>query len=176
MGHSMIDQLLTTGIDIKSNAFVLGDGSEIGCSIYDTNGTDRYKSLNETFYKKADGCLLVYDITNRRSFDQIKDYYIPKIKEKCHKNIIILLLGNKKDMKEMRKVSWEEGNALALENNYIFKEASCIENENVFDTFQNIIENTFNKKKNNWNNDNDNISLISNRHKNLNKVRKTKCC
>ena len=174
----MIDQLTTTGIDIKFNAFLLSDGSEIGCSIYDTNGTDRYKPLNETFYKKADGCLLVYDITNRRSFEQIKDYYIPKIKEKCQKNIFILLLGNKNDMEEKRIVSFQEGNDLALENNYFFKEASCIENEdeNVFGSFQNIIENTFNIKKNNWNNDNDTISLISNRHKNFNKERKTKCC
>ena len=176
MGHSMIDQLSTNGVDVKFNAFLLSDGSEIGCAIYDTNGTDRYKSLNETFYKKADGCLLVYDITNRRSFEQIKDYYIPKIKEKCQKNIFILLLGNKNDMKEKRKVSFEEGNDLALENNYIFKEASCIENENVFESFQNIIENTFNIKKKNWSNDNDTISLISNLHKNLNKERKTKCC
>ena len=176
MGHSMIDQLSTTGVDVKSNAFLLPDGSEIGCLIYDTNGTDRYKLLNETLYKKVDGCLLVYDITNRRSFEQIKDYYIPKRKEKCQQNIVILLLGNKNDMKEKRKVSYEEGNDLALENNFIFKEVSCIENENVFEIFQNIIENTFNIKKQNWNSDNDNISLRSNHHRNLNNERKIKCC
>ena len=174
MGHSMIFQLSTTGVDVRCNAFLLPDDSEIGCTLYDTNGTDRYKSLNETLYKKADGCLLVYDITNRRSFEQIKDYYIPKIKEKCQQNIFILLLGNKNDMEDKRIVSFKEGNTLALENKFIFKEVSCIKNENVFETFQNIIENTFNIKKKNWNNDNDNISLSSNRHKNLN--RKTKCC
>ena len=176
MGHSMIDQLLTTGIDIKSNAFVLGDGSEIGCSIYDTNGTDRYKSLNETLYKKVDGCLLVYDITNRRSFEQIKEYYIPTIKEKCQQNISILLLGNKNDMEKKRIVSFQEGENLAFENKFIFKEVSCFKNKDIFEAFQNIIENTFNIKKNNWKDDNDNISLSSNRHRNLREKGKFKCC
>lgn len=175
MGYSMVDHLSTTGLDQKYNTFKLSDGSLIGCIIYDTNGTDRYRLLNETYFKKVDGCLLVYDITNRRSFEQIKDYFIPAIKEKCKRNIYTLLLGNKSDMADKRKISFEEGYELAAENNFRFKEASCFENKNVSESFQSIIENTYYEKKNNWSILDDSITLNTNRHINLNNKRK-KCC
>ena len=76
----MTNQLSTMGLEKKYNTYKLSDGSIIGCTIFDTNGTDRYRFLNETYYKKSDGCLIVYDITNRRSFDEIEKYYIPKLK------------------------------------------------------------------------------------------------
>lgn len=176
MGYSMTNQLSTMGLEEKYNTYKLSDGSTIGCTIFDTNGTDRYRFLNETYYKKIDGCLIVYDITNRRSFDEIEKYYIPKLKEKCKKNIATVLLGNKKDMEDKRKVSLEEGDDLAKKYNFIFKEASCFENINVFDVFQTIIENTFYEKRKNSNNqDEDSISLSIDRHVKLNR-RKTGCC
>lgn len=172
----MTEQLSTTGLEQKYNAFKLSDGSSIGCIIYDTNGTDRYKLLNETLFKKADGLLLVYDVTNRRSFEKINDYYFPKIKELCKKNIYILLLGNKNDMGEKRKVTIEEGNEFALNNNCNFKEVSCFENVTVFDAFQNIIENSFYEKKRNWNNDNESLILNRNNHRNINMKNRIGCC
>ena len=97
--------------------------------------------------KKIDGCLIIYDITNRRSFEEIEKYYIPKLKEKCKKDIFILLLGNKNDLGDKRKISYEEGKELALKYNFFFKEVSCLENINVFLTFQKIIEKLFMKRK-----------------------------
>ena len=177
MGYSMIHQLSTLGLEEKYNTYKLSDGSIIGCTIFDTNGTDRYRFLNETYYKKSDGCLIVYDITNRRSFDEIEKYYIPKLKEKCKKNIVTVLLGNKKDMEDKRKVSIEEGEDLATKYNFIFREASCLENKNVFDVFQTIIENTFyEKRKDNNNQDEDSISLNINRHIKLKRRKKFGCC
>lgn len=173
----MTNQLSTMGLEEKYNIYKLSNGSIIGCTIFDTNGTDRYRFLNETYYKKIDGCLIVYDISNRRSFDEIEKYYIPKLKEKCKKNIVTVLLGNKKDMEDKRKISFEEGNELAKKYNFIFKEASCFENINVFDVFQTIIEKTFYDKREDINNnrDDDSISLSIDRHINLNR-RKFKCC
>ena len=176
MGCSMTNQLSTIGLKEKYNAYKLSDGSFISCTIFDTNGIDRYRLLNETYYKKIDGCLIVYDITNRRSFYEIEKYYIPKLKEKCKKNIFTVLLGNKKDMEDKRKVSIEEANEIAKKYNFIFKEASCFENINVFDVFQTIIENTFyEKRKDNNNQNEDSISLSIDRHINANR-RKFKCC
>lgn len=173
----MTNQLSTMGLEEKYNIYKLSNGSIIGCTIFDTNGTDRYRFLNETYYKKIDGCLIVYDISNRRSFDEIEKYYIPKLKEKCKKNIVTVLLGNKKDMEDKRKISFEEGNELAKKYNFIFKEASCFENINVFDVFQTIIEKTFYDKREDINNnqDEDSISLSIDRHINLNR-RKFRCC
>ena len=56
--------------------------------IYDTAGQERFNSINESYYQKADAILLVYDISNRKSFEQIKNYYCPKIEENCTYNII----------------------------------------------------------------------------------------
>ena len=176
MGYSITNHLSTIGLEEKYNSYKLSDGSFIGCKIYDTNGTDKYRFLNETYYKKIDGCLIVYDITNRRSFYEIEKYYIPKLKEKCKKNIVTVLLGNKKDMENKRKISFEEGYELAKKYNFIFKEASCFENINVFDVFKTIIENTFyEKRKDNNNQDEDSVSLSIDRHINL-KRKKSKCC
>ena len=176
MGCSMINQLSTMGLEEKYNIYKLSDNSIIGCTFFDTNGTERYRFLNETYYKKIDGCLIVYDITNRRSFDEIEKYYIPKLNEKCKKNIVTVLLGNKKDMEDKRKISFEEGNELAKKYNFIFKEASCFEKINVFIAFQTIIENTFFKKRKEFNyQDEDSIDLSIERHINLNK-RKFNCC
>ena len=173
MGCAMTNQLSTMGLEKKHGVYSLTDGSIISATILDTNGTDKYRFLNETFYKKVDGCLIIYDIANRRSFEEIEKYYIPKLKEKCRKDIVVLLLGNKSDLGDKRKISYEEGNELALKYNFIFKEVSCLENRDVFLTFQKIIETTFYEKKKRWNDQDDTITLSSNRT-NLN--RRSKCC
>lgn len=117
--------------------------------IYDTAGQERYNSINETYYKKADAILLVYDITNKESFDVIRKYYCPKIKEFCKKNIPIMLLGNKTDKEEERVISMEDGIALSVEYKFKFCQASCLKNENVADSFEALIElwNFENQKK-----------------------------
>ena len=156
---------------------MLSDGSIIYCSLVDTGGTERFRSINENYFRKADGCILVYDITNERSFDEIKEYYIPSIKEKCIKNIKTILLGNKIDKENERKVSEEEGIQLALENDFLFKETTCTENSNIFNAFQTIIEMTNFDIKKRGKNDNETIKINRKTHKiNKNKKNKKKCC
>ena len=128
------------GGDNFIRTFQLCDGSIINCMIYDTAGQERFNSLNLTYYKKADAILLVYDISDKRSFDRIKNYYAGKIKDCCKKDIPILLLGNKTDKENNRQVTSEEGIALALQENYEFKESSCLQNINVAGAFENLIE------------------------------------
>ena len=106
----------------------------------DTAGQERFKSINTSYYRKADCCLLVYDISERNTFDELKSYFIGKIKEKCKKDIQVILLGNKTDLENKRKIPSEEGGKLALENNYIFLETSCLKNTNVADAFETLIE------------------------------------
>ena len=118
----------------------MSDGSVINCLVYDTCGQERYNAINESYFKKADAALLVYDITERKSFDIVKNYYCIKIKEYCKKNIPIILLGNKADKEDNRKVQTEEGIQLALQEKYKFKETSCLKNENVADAFEALIE------------------------------------
>lgn len=140
-------------MDYYSVVYKLSDGSLINVHIRDTCGQERYDSINEQYYRKADGILLVFDIADKLSFNKIKNYYIKTIKEKCKEDIPIVLLGNKTDLEDQREVSQEEAIDLSIKEEYIYKETSCLRNENVADAFETIIEmwNIHNKKNNNQN-------------------------
>ena len=140
MGESMMIDTTTMAIDFVAKSFQLSDGSVINTLIYDTCGQERFNSINESYYKKADAILLVYDISVRKSFDVIKEYYCPNIKKLCKKDIPIMLLGNKADKKNLREIKTEEGIKLAVQEHYRFKETSCLKNENVADAFETLIE------------------------------------
>ena len=84
--------------------------------------------------------MLVYDISNKESFNQIKDYYCDRINELCKKEIPVILLGNKADKEEERQIQQEEGIKLAVSHNYKFKETSCKTNKNVAGAFEALIE------------------------------------
>ena len=139
----------TMGVDNINNSFQLSDGSIVNCHIYDTAGQERYRALNFQYYNKADAVLLVYDISRKSSFENVKNYYISQIKEKCKEDIVILLLGNKADKENQREVSIEEGINLASQENYEFKETSCLQNKNVAGAFEYLVEkwNFLNQRK-----------------------------
>ena len=133
---------LTTvcGGDRYARVFQLSDGTFINCMILDTGGQERFESLNITYYKKADAVLLVYDISQKESFEKIKKYYVKNIEENCNEDIPILLLGNKIDKDDERQVTYEEGITLALKEKYEFKESSCLKNKNVASAFEDLLE------------------------------------
>ena len=138
-----MDTLTTIyGGDKYITAFQLYDGTILNCMIMDTAGQERFDALNLTYYKKADAVLLVYDISNKSSFDKIKSFYVEKIRDNCKKDIPIVLLGNKTDLDDenKREVSSEEGIALASKENYEFHESSCKRNKNVAGAFEALIK------------------------------------
>ena len=137
--------MATIGTLFNFSTYQLSDGSLVNIKILDTAGQEKFRSLSHQYYRDADGCLLVYDITERKSFDEIKNYFCEQIKEKCKKDIKIILLGNKTDLEENRKVTSEEGANLAVKEGYTFMETSCLENRNVADSFETLIELTYEK-------------------------------
>ena len=171
-----LEQTTSIGIDNEFLCVQLTDGSIIKLRIMDTAGQERFDSINEKFYKEADCCLLVYDITKKKSFKRIKNYYIKKIKENCKNIFKVVLLGNKTDKNDEREVSEKDGRDLALKNNYIFMESSCKDNYNVSDAFTALVEMTnIDMKKNNLNVNNDSIIKIRAGDK-INDKKKKKCC
>jgi small GTP-binding protein len=138
--QSKIKYLPTVGMEYYPVTYKLSDGNVINVHIYDTCGQERFNAISESYYKKGDGILLVFDITSQKSFDKIKDYYVANIREKCKKNIPIILLGNKTDLDDKRVVSQEEAIDLAVNEEFVYKETSCLKNENVADAFETIIE------------------------------------
>ena len=128
-----------TIFDHYSETYQLNDGSYINCEILDTGGQEQFRALNKIYYKRADCCVLVYDITNSESFEECKNFYKNEIKNHCKKDIKVILVGNKADLEQDRTVSEEDGANFAEENNYYFKETSCKTLINVSDTFETII-------------------------------------
>ena len=135
-----IDHINTQGNPRYFKTYKLSDGSLVNACILDTAGQEKFKAITETYYKKADCCLLVYDITSRKSFDECKNYYLPNIRQKCKENIKIILLGNKTDLENKRDVKPEEGAYFANNNGFDFMETSCLQNKNVAGAFETLIE------------------------------------
>ena len=106
----------------------------------DTGGASKYKSSYEAEYKKAEGFIVVFDLTSQESFDEVSDYFLPKIRE-YNDDAPVLIIGNKKDLKDSRKISINEGFDLADKYKANYEETSCIEsNSNLYQTFEGIIE------------------------------------
>ena len=99
----------------------MSDGRISRITLIDTIGQEKYRSLSKIYLKMADSCIILYDITNRRSFEECK-YFIHTIKELCKSNIKGMLIGNKLDLYENQEVSTEEGRDLANSNTlfYVF--------------------------------------------------------
>ena len=123
-----LSKLPTNGMEYYPVTYLVTDGSIINVHIRDTCGQEIYNAIWTQYYKMADGILLVFDISNKDSFNDIKNYYVETIKEKCKSGIPIILLGNKTDLEDERQVSQEEAIALSIEEEYIYKETSCVNN------------------------------------------------
>lgn len=122
-----------------TQTFQLPDSSYVNCEVLDTGGSEKFNALNRLYYKRADCCVLVYDITNVDSFKDCKNYYKNEIKNNCKQGVKVILVGNKTDLEKERKISKEQGANLAHECGYYFKETSCEHNSNVADAFETII-------------------------------------
>ena len=90
-------------------------------------------------YRNFDSCILVFDKTNKESFNECKEYFSETIREKCKNDLKVILVGNKIDLEKNIEVSYEEAANFAFKNDYIYIETSCVRNENIFEAFEKII-------------------------------------
>ena len=134
--------LSTIGLDFKSKKILLPNGTEVKIRVFDTAGQDRFRSIAASYIKKADGVLLVYDITNQGSFDSVGKW-INDIKETKGDKMPIVLIGNKMDLTD-RVINKEMGEEKASCFNIPFFETSCKTGENVEKAFYNLIEQILN--------------------------------
>ena len=129
---------VTAAFSAKTMKFDFFGGKEIRFDLWDTAGVEKYRSITKFLYKDAQIVILVYDITRKESFNEIKDYWYEQIKENCPKNIIIGLAGNKCDLYKNEEVTEEEGKALSKEMGAIFKLTSPKYKTGINDLFQTI--------------------------------------
>ena len=131
--------LSTIGFDFKFKSITLNNGKEVRVQLWDTAGQERFRTIAKSYYKGAHGIVLMYDVTNRKTYDNIKKW-LNQIRDETGNRISIILVANKIDCKELRQVTKEEGESLAKSCNLSIFEASAKDSINVKESFQFLAE------------------------------------
>jgi len=130
----------TIGVDFK---FKLIDhkGKRYKLSIWDTAGQERFRTLTSSYYRGAQGVLLVYDVTNRASFESLPSWF-SELDTFAHspQDVVRVIVGNKVDKDESRTVSTEEGRAFASDNHAMFFETSVKTRKGVDEVFEAVVD------------------------------------
>ncbi|KAM8740532.1 EF-hand calcium-binding domain-containing protein 4B [Acanthopagrus schlegelii] len=128
--------IATVGIDYSVKTLTL-DNMQVAMQLWDTAGQERFRSITKQFFRKADGVVLMYDVTVEESFRAVKPW-LTNVQEAAGEGIPILLLGNKMDMDEERQVSFKEAEQLAYENKVMFSEVSAYTAKNVTESLTHL--------------------------------------
>ena len=138
-------KIATIGIDFKIKIIKRGN-EKIKLSIYDTAGQERFRNIVKHYYKGANGVLLIFDITKRDTFEKL-EFWLDDLKENSDNldNLFIYLIGNKNDLLERRKVTFEEANKFAEEKNLRYIEVSAKTGNNIKKLFDEMIKGTMTK-------------------------------
>ena len=110
-------------------------GKTLSLDIWDTAGQEKYKALTKFFYKDAAVAILVYDITRKESFDNLRDYWYAQLQENGGKNLVLGVAGNKCDMYEKEAVPENEAREFASKINAIFSLTSAQNNTGINELF-----------------------------------------
>ncbi|XP_026039762.1 ras-related protein Rab-13 isoform X2 [Astatotilapia calliptera] len=121
------------GIDFKVKTIEV-DGKKVKLQVWDTAGQERFKTITTAYYRGAMGIILVYDITDEKSFENIQNW-MKSIRENASAGVSRMLLGNKCDIETKRKVSKETGEKLAKDHGIRFFETSAKSSINVEESF-----------------------------------------
>jgi len=141
------DTRTTIGVDFKHKKLKV-DGELVNCQIWDTAGQDRFSCISKEYYRGANGCLLVYDITDEASFARI-DHWHQELLTYAHTNEepVTVIVGNKCDLKQQAKVKSEDATAYAKAHNMLFFETSAKLNYNVEEAFRVLVEDIVRRMK-----------------------------
>ncbi|KAG8530061.1 uncharacterized protein KY384_005543 [Bacidia gigantensis] len=128
--------ITTIGIDFKIRTIEL-DGKRVKLQIWDTAGQERFRTITTAYYRGAMGILLVYDVTDERSFNNIRTWF-SNVEQHASEGVNKILIGNKCDWEEKRTISTERGQQLADELGIPFMEVSAKSNINVEKAFYSL--------------------------------------
>lgn len=128
--------ITTIGIDFKIKNIEIDD-KRVKLQIWDTAGQERFRTITTSYFRGAQGIVLVYDVTDRRSFESIRNW-ISQIQQHADVHVNKILVGNKCDMLDEKVVSTEEGQKLASEFGMKFWETSAKNDVNVEQSFHSI--------------------------------------
>eukprot|EP01123_Difflugia_compressa_P001093 TRINITY_DN1124_c0_g1_i2.p1 TRINITY_DN1124_c0_g1~~TRINITY_DN1124_c0_g1_i2.p1 ORF type:complete len:239 (+),score=45.00 TRINITY_DN1124_c0_g1_i2:99-719(+) len=121
-------------------------GKTVKAQIWDTAGQERYRAITAAYYRSAVGAMLVYDIVAKETFDNI-ERWLQELRQHADTNIVIMLVGNKSDMRHVREVPTERAEIFYKENGLAaFVETSAKDNENVEFAFEKLISQIYEER------------------------------
>ena len=143
----VIEQTIPTiAVEFCTKEIELDDGTKIKVQLWDTAGQERFKSLAMTYYRKAYGILLLFDVTKKSSFIACKNY-LEEVRINSDKKCVIYLVGNKIDLSDEREITKEEAEDFAKRENIKYIETSAVKNMRVEEAFTSLLNNIYQIKK-----------------------------
>jgi len=133
----------TIGVEFGSKIIEVG-GQRIKLQVWDTAGQERFRSVTRSYYRGAAGTILVYDITNRESYNHVSSW-LNDARALANPDISIVLVGNKIDLASEREVTFLEASRFAQENDLMFLETSALTGEGVGEVFLKCARNILTK-------------------------------
>ncbi|XP_003388803.1 PREDICTED: ras-related protein Rab-11B-like [Amphimedon queenslandica] len=132
----------TIGVEFATRSIKV-DGKVVKAQIWDTAGQERYRAITSAYYRGAVGALVVYDIAKHMTYENV-ERWLKELKDHADTNIVIMLAGNKCDLRHLRAVSTEEAKKFAEQHSLSFIETSALDSTNVEAAFQNILTEIYN--------------------------------
>ena len=170
----------TVGVELGIK-FIKVKGTNTKIQIWDTAGQERYRAITSSYYKGSHGCFIVYDITNEITFNNVEKWY-EHVQKEAGQDISIILVGNKCDKEDERKISKEKGQEKAKNLKCAFFETSALSGTNIAEIFDELANDIYEKTGGNKNDDDIDIEFVNDsKPVNLNKdtndsTKKKKCC
>lgn len=127
----------TIGVEFATRSIVV-DGKRVKAQIWDTAGQERYRAITSAYYRGAVGALLVYDIAKHLTYENV-ERWLRELRDHADDNIVIMLVGNKSDLRHLRAVPMDEAKTFAEQKNLAFIETSALDSTNVDAAFQHIL-------------------------------------
>jgi len=165
------EMVSSIGVDFKSKDMTIGD-KRVKLQIWDTAGHEKFRTITTSYYRGAHGIVIVFDLTDRKSFDSVKRW-MEEINKYARENVMRFLIGNKSDLVDKREVKYEEASALANGLNIYYVETSAKNNINISDFFKIATKEYMNKYDFEKEKEIGGISLESRK---MNKDNKGSCC
>lgn len=128
----------TIGVDVRTHVIKL-DGQTIKMQVWDTGGQERYRPVLATCYKNAFGVILVYDVTNKKTFANLQQWLI-EVNEFSSSDLPKLLIGNKSDLDDRRQVEESTAAQFAAEKGMAYIETSAIDSANIREAFLTLVK------------------------------------
>lgn len=134
-----LESRATIGVEFATRTITTESGEVIKAQIWDTAGQDRYRAIASSYYRGAAGALLVYDITKKKSFENISKW-LAELRTHGQEDMTLMLIGNKTDLPKMREVRSEDAANFAEQEMMALLETSALDSTNVNLAFECIIK------------------------------------